>query len=167
MKVLKLKYGGKGEKVDAFGIRFYGDFNSKTQYLGIINEIFSDPDESPMTKNKRITLWFMLKEIHRYNDLSDYLDMLRGILRKEGYEVVLSSIDHLVDTTSPEYARKPESKFPAARRMHGYNAGSGFSITAEKASAQSEFSMKEIETIQGLVIKFGQTVYGRSLKRLI
>jgi hypothetical protein len=167
MKVLKMKYGRSGEKVDAFGIRFYADFASQTQCLGIINEIYPDPDVPPLTKNRRITLWFMLEEIRRYNDLSDYLDMLRSILRKEGFEIVISSIDNLVDTTSPVYTRKPESKFPASRRIHGYNAASGFSVTAEKTDAEPKFSIKEIETIQELAIKFGQTVYGRSLKKLI
>ncbi len=74
-----------GEKVEAFGIRFYGYFDSKIEHLGSISEIFSDPDVSPIIQYKRITLWFTLEKIRSYNEVSDLLNGLMVILKKEGY----------------------------------------------------------------------------------
>ena len=156
-----------GEKVDAFGIRFYGDFESKIEHLGSFSEILSDPDLPPITKHKRITFWFTLENIRTYSKVSSHLSELTSILRKEGYAIMISSLDGLVDTTSPEYANKPESNFPVIDRMHGCNAASGFSITAEKTDAKPKFSLKEIEAIQELTAKFGKIVYGRALKKVM
>ena len=167
MKVLKLNFGMTGKKVDAFGMRFYGDIDSKLGLIGSISEMVFDPDVSHMMKYKRITLWFNLEKIQPYKEISDLLDNLKIMLRKEGYSIIISSIDGLVDTTLPEYANKPESGFPPPDRMHGYNAASSFSVTAEKKDTKSKFSQEEIETIQVLAIKYGRTVYGRSLKRIM
>jgi hypothetical protein len=167
MKVLKTKFGMSGEKVDSFGIRFYGDIDNTAKHLGHIGEMFSDPDMSPMIKHQRITLWFTFEKIRPYERGSNLLGELINRLRKEGHTIIVSSIDELVDTTLPEYEGTPESTFPAADRMHGYNATGGFSVTAEKENTEAKFSLKEIETIRELAIKFGRIVFGRSLKRLI
>jgi hypothetical protein len=166
MKILKIRFGASGEKVDAFGIRFYGNLDRKSEHLGSISEIFADPDTTPMVKNKRITLWFALEKIRPYEKVSDLLGVLLTRLKKEGYEIVISSFDELVDTSSPEFADKPESKFPASDRMHGYNATRGFSVTAEKNDAGSKFSLEEIEAIEDLASKFGRIVYGQSLSKV-
>jgi len=155
-----------GEQVDAFGIRFYGDFEGKIERVGTLSEIISDPDLPPLTKHKRITFWFTLEKIRTYSRVSSYLRELTYILKKEGYAIMVSSLDGLVDTTSPEYADKPESNFPASDRMHGCNAANGFSVTAEKADNKAKFSIKEIEAIQELIARFGQVVYGRPLKKV-
>ena len=102
MNVLKIKFGMSGEKVDAFGIRFYGYFDSKIEHLGSISKIFSDPDVSPIIQYKRITLWFTLENIRSYNEVSDLLNGLMVILKKEGYAIVISSLDKLFDATSLE-----------------------------------------------------------------
>lgn len=166
MKVLKMKFGMSGEKVNAFGIRFYGDIDNEVKHLGSISEILSDPDVSDMIKHKRITLWFTLENIYPYGEVLNLIGELKAGLREEEYEIMVSSLDDLVDTTSLEYASKPESRFPASDRMHGYNATSGFSVTAEKTDAESKFSIEEIETIQELAVKFGRLVYGRFLKKV-
>jgi hypothetical protein len=166
MKVLKIKFGMSGEKVDAFGIRFYGNIDSEVKHLCSIGEMFSDPDISPLIKDKRITLWFTFEKIRPYNKVSNLLSELTARLREEGYTIMISSLDELVDTTSLEYNGKPESRFPASERMHGHNATGGFSVTAEKTDAKLKFSMEEIETIQELAINFGRIVYGRSLKKV-
>ncbi|MDD5169271.1 MAG: hypothetical protein PHN75_10670 [Syntrophales bacterium] len=167
MRVLKMKYGNNGEKVDAFGIRFYGDIDSKLGPIGSVNEMLTDPDLPPVIKNKRITLWFTLEKIHPYKKLSHLLDELKNLLMGNGYVIIISSMDELVDTTSPQFAGRPESKFPVSDKMHGYNAASGFSVTAEKNEATSEYSLEEIERIQKSAVHIGLIVYGRSLKRLI
>jgi len=95
------------------------------------------------------------------------LDALKLQLRKEGYTIIVSALDELVDTTLPEYANRPESSFPPPDRMHCYNAASSFSVTAEKKDNLSKYSLEEIETLQVMAIKFGVTVYGRSLKRIL
>ena len=164
MRLLKIKFGRSGEKVDAFGLRFYGDFDSRIEHRGSFSEIITDPDFPPMTKNKRVTLWFIFEKIRPYNHVSGFLGELTSLLRKEGYVVVVSSIDGLVDTTSLDYEKKPERSFPNPNRMHGCNAANGFSITTEKAEAESKFSQKELVLIQDLAINFARTVYGRSLK---
>lgn len=164
MKLLKIKFGITSERADAFGIRFYGDFESKLEYRGSFSEILADPDFTQLTKNKRITLWFIFEKIRPYNRVSDLLTELASMLMKEEYLIIVSSIDGLVDTTSLEYANKPESSFPDSGRMHGCNAANGFSITAEKTDVKLEFSQHEIEAIEKLAIKFGRTVYSRSLK---
>ncbi|PKN96178.1 MAG: hypothetical protein CVU43_22045 [Chloroflexi bacterium HGW-Chloroflexi-5] len=164
MKLLKIKFGLSGENVDAFGIRFYGEFDSRIEHRGSFSEILTDPDSPPMTKNKRVTLWFIFEKIRPYNRVSTLLGELMSLLKKEGYMVMVSSIDGLVDTTSLDYAKQPESSFPNPNRMHGFNAANGFSITIEKTDAELKFSQREIVVIQDLAIKFGQTVYGRSLK---
>jgi hypothetical protein len=166
MKVLKMKFGMSGAQVDAFGIRFYGNIDRKLEHLGTISEMLFDPDLPPMVRHKRITLWFTLARIRPYDKVSDLLGRLVIMLRKDGYEIIISSIDELVDTTSPEYARKPESQFPAPDRMHGYNAARGFSITAEKNDAKSKFTLEEIEIIQEAAVKFARTVYGQSLTKV-
>ena len=165
MKVLKIKFGTSGDKADAFGIRFYGDMDNRAKNLGRMGEMFSDPDIPLMIKNKRITLWFTFEKIRPYGKISNLLGELMARFKKEKYTILTSSIDELVDTQSPDYEGTPESKFPAADRMHGYNAGGGFSVTAEKTDAQSKFSIEEIETVQELAVIFGRKVYGRSLKR--
>jgi len=166
MRVLKLKYGTSGEKVDAFGIRFYGNIGKEAGRLGKISQMLSDPDMPPMIKNKRITLWFIFEKIRPCADVSSLLNELIARLRGNGYEMMISSLDDLVDTTSPEYAGKAESRFPAYERMiHGYNATCGFSVTAEKKDPKSKLSMAEIETIQKMTIEFSQMVYKRPLKK--
>lgn len=163
MRVLKMKFGANGEKVDAFGIRFYGNIDRPSEKLGTISEILSAADDLSGIRNKRITIWFMLERIRPYEKVSDLLFMLVNVLKKEGYEIVFSSVDELVDTSSPEYADKPESEFPASDRMHGYNATRGFSVTAEKGDAGAKFSVSEIKAIRDLTQSFGRIVYGRSL----
>lgn len=167
MKVLKTKFGMTGEKVDAFGIRYFGDIDSAAKHLGHIGEMFSDPDMSPMIKHQRVTLWFTFEKIRPYERGSNLLRELVARLRNGGYTIVVSSIDDLADTTTPEYEGTLERTFPSAERMHGYNATGGFSVTAEKENTQAIFSLKEIETVRALAIKFAQIVYGRSLQRLI
>ena len=168
MIVLKMKYGKDGEKVDAFGIRIYGDIDRKAGRLGKISEMLSDPNMPSTIKNKRITLWFALKKIRPCKNVSDLLSELISRLKRNGYEIMMSSLDDLIDTTSPEYAGKPESRFPAYERMiHGYNATSGFSVTTEKKDPKLKISMAEIEAIQKMAIGFGRIVYGRSLQKLI
>jgi len=167
MIVLKMKYGMNGEKVNAFGIRFYGDIDIKATHLGSISKMQADPDMPSMIENKRITLWFTLEKIRPCADVSNLLGELTARLKGNGYEIMISSLDYLVDTGSPEYADKPESSFPAYERMiHGYNATRGFSVTAEKKDPQLKISMAEIETIQKMAIEFGRMVYGRSLKNV-
>ncbi|MHB8910767.1 MAG: hypothetical protein ACYDAA_17980 [Syntrophales bacterium] len=167
MFVLKMKYGMNGEKVDAFGIRFYGDIDKDAGHLGTISQMLSDPDMPSMIKNKRVTLWFSLEKIRPCKDVSDFLSMLITRLKGYGYEIMISSLDNLVDTHSPEYSGKPESIFPAYERMiHGYNATGGFSVTAEKKDAESRISMIEIERIQKMAIEFGRLVYNRTLKKI-
>jgi len=76
---------------------------------------------------------------------------------------MMSSIDELVDTTLPEFEGKPESRFPASERMHGYNGAGGFSVAAEKPNTKSKYSITEIEIIQELVTDYGRVVYGKTL----
>jgi len=165
MKVLKMKFGTSGEKADAFGIRFYGDLDRRLEDLGSISEMHSDPEPSPAAKHKKVTLWFTLKELHPYKKVSDLLGALISILREKGYTIVVSSIDGLADTTTPEYENRPEGRFPPSDRMHLYNASNGFSVTAESSSAASKFSMAEIESIQKAAVRFSRIVYGRVLER--
>ena len=165
MKVLKMKFGKSGEKVDAHGVRLFGDFDSNAGHLGSISEMISDPDVSPMIKNKRVTLWFIFQKVRAYKNAANLLAQLTDILKKEGYTIIVSSLDELVDTTLPEYKGKPESRFPASDRIHGYNAAGGFSVTAEKTDAKSKFSIEEIETVEELAQKFGFNVYGRPLNK--
>jgi hypothetical protein len=167
MKVMKIKFGTSGDKIDAFGIRFYGDVDSEGKQLGRISEMFSDSDAPFMIKNKRITLWFTFEKIRSYENASNFLDELVAGLREKGYEIIFSSIDDLVDTTSFEYQGRPESGFPDSERIHGYNATGGFSVTAEKRDNKSKFFLEEIEAIQKLARKFGRIVYGKSLKKSI
>ena len=167
MKVLKIKFGTSGERVDAFGLRFYGDIDSKMIRLGHIAEMFSDPDMAPITQHRRITIWFTFKKIRSYDKVANLLNEIMTRLKGQGYSTLMSSIDELTDTTLPEYEGKPESKFPASERMHGYNAARGFSVTSEKTDITCKFSTKEIETIQELVIEFSRTVYGRTLNKLM
>ncbi|MBN1664003.1 MAG: hypothetical protein JW943_10425 [Deltaproteobacteria bacterium] len=166
MKVLKMKYGATGAQVDSFGMRFYGNFDSKIESLGSINEIFSDSEEPPVTKNKRVTIWYTLERIRPYGKVSGLLDEIVTMLKNEGYVVIHSSLDELADTTSPEYTGKTESRFAAPERMHIYNAAGGFSVTAEKADSKSKFTLAEIEMIRDRAIKFGRLVYGRTLKKV-
>ena len=167
MKVLKLNFGKRGKKVDAFGMRFYGDIDSEVGIIGSISEMVFDPDVPPMIQRKRITLWFNLEKLRPYKEISDLLDTLKLQLRREGYTIIVSALDELVDTTLPEYANRPESGFPPPDRMHCYNAASSFSVTAEKNDNLPKYSLEEIETLQVMAIKFGVTVYGRSLKRIL
>jgi len=164
MQVLKFKFGHGGDRVDAFGLRFFGNFDSRTANGGTFSEILSDPDVAPMTTHPRVTLWFMFEKIRPYDNVSRMLDQLSAILKKKGYAIKNSSIDGLVDTTSAEYENKPERRFPASRRMHGCNAAAGFSVTAEKPDAKLKFSSKEIAMVKDLAVKLGQAIYGRSLK---
>lgn len=163
MKVLKIKFGATGNKDDAYGIRFYGDFDGDGEKLGRISETFSDPDVPAMIGNKRISLWFTFEKVRSYERVSHFLDDLVNRLKEEGYEVVFSSIDDLVDTTLSEYTGKPESKFPPSQRIHDYNASGGFTVTSEKKDVGAKFSGKEIEAIQALAQKFGLIVYNKNL----
>ena len=167
MKIMKIKFGKSGDKVDAFGIRFYGDIDDAGKQLGRVSEIFSDSTDAGIIKNKRITLWFTFAKIHSYEKASKLLDDLVAGLRTEGYEIIFSSIDDLVDTTSLEYQGTPEGSFPNSQRIHGYNAAGGFSATAEKKDDKLRFSFGEIETIQEFAKKFGKMAYGRYLMKSI
>lgn len=145
-------------------MRFYGEIDHDGKQLGRLGEIFSDANPSPM--NKRVTLWFTFGKIRSYDKVSALLDDLVAGLRLEGYEIVFSSIDDLVDTsTSPEFYNTPESKFPDSLRIHGCNAAGGFSVTAEKKENRSQFSVHEIKTIQNISIKSGMIIYGKALPR--
>ncbi|MBN1613368.1 MAG: hypothetical protein JW950_02760 [Deltaproteobacteria bacterium] len=166
MRLLKMNYGMSGKDVDAFGMRFYGELDKKVEHLGSISEMISDPDVPPMVKNKRVTLWFTLEKIRPYKRISDLLGDLMSMIVSQGYTIVVSSIDELVDTTSPQYKGKPESGFPPSDRMHGYNAASAFSITAEKTGEKATYTLAEIEEIQQLAVQFGRTVYGRFLPKV-
>jgi hypothetical protein len=163
MQILKFKFGANGEGVDAFGIRFFGDFDGRMGQGGTFSEIFSDPDNPPLTTNQRVTMWFMFEKVRPYDRISRRLDQLSAGLIKRGYAIKISSLDGLVDTTSPEYADKPERHFRASCKMHGCNAATGFSVTAEKTDAKLKFSSKEIEAIKELAINLGHGIYGKSL----
>ena len=165
MKVLKIKYGASGDKVDAYGIRFYGDVDTGGKKIGRISEMFSDTDLPYTVNNKRITLWFNFERIHSYEEASGFLDELLASLRGEGYEIIFSFLDDLVDTTSYEYEGTPESQFPDSNRIHGYNATGGFSVTAEKADDKTAFSFEEVEAIRKLAKKVSRIVYGKSLMK--
>ncbi|MHB8828929.1 MAG: hypothetical protein ACYC6Q_05295 [Syntrophales bacterium] len=167
MKIMKIKFGKSGDNVDAFGMRFYGDIDDEGRQLGRVSEIFSDSDGAGNIKNKRITLWFTFEKIRSYEKASNLLDDLVAGLRKEGYEIIFSSIDDLVDTNSLEYRGTPESCFPASRRIHGYNAAGGFSASAEKRDSKKGFMLEEIEAIQTFAKKFGRIAYGKSLMKSI
>ncbi|HOE22072.1 MAG TPA: hypothetical protein PLE15_06605 [Smithellaceae bacterium] len=164
MQVLKFKFGASGDRVDAFGIRFFGDFDGRVGHGGTFSEILTDPDIPPMTTHQRVTLWFMFEKIRPYDKVARMLDHLTEGLKKRGYTIKLSSLDGLVDTTSPEYDSKPERRFPASRRMHGCNAATGFSVTAEKTDAKLKFSSKEISSVKEVAVQLGQEIYGRPLK---
>jgi len=165
MKVLKMKFGMSGEKVDAMGIRFYGKIDRELEHLGSISEMLSDPDVSPMIKNKRVTLWFTLEQIRPYNQVLNLLGELIAMLKREKCTIINSSIDGLVD--APEYTKKLEGKFAVNGILRGYNAAGGFSVTAEKNDSNLKFSLEEVEKIKNLSTEFGQIVYCCSLKRLI
>lgn len=166
MQVLKFKFGASGERVDAFGIRFFGDFDGRVEHGGTSSEILIDPDVPPMTTHQRVTLWFMFEKIRPYDKVSRMLDHLSAGLKNRGYTIKISSFDGLVDTTSPEYDNKPERRFPASRRMHGCNAATGFSVTAEKTDGKLKFSSKEIFSIKEVAVQLGQEIYGRPLKMI-
>lgn len=165
MKVLKIKFGMSGEKIDAYGMRFYGDIDRKAYQFGYISEIISDSDAAPLTNNKRVTLWYIFENLRPYNRVLNYINDLTTVLKKIGYTITVSSLDELVDTTLPEYEGRPEGRFPVFDRMLGYNAARGFSITAENVDAKQEFSIAEIEKIMEFASKSGHAVYGRTLKR--
>lgn len=146
MIVLKIKYGENGDKVDAFGIRFYGDMDKKAKSLGKISDIQSDTDTPSVMKNRRITLWFAFQSIRPCKDVSNLLNALILKLKENGYETLISSLDDLIDTTAPEYAGTPESRFPPYERMiHGYNATNGFSVTAEKDDANRRYQLLKLK----------------------
>jgi|GEM_PF-3511874 len=84
MQVLKFKFGHGGDRVDAFGLRFFGNFDSRTANGGTFSEILSDPDVAPMTTHPRVTLWFMFEKIRPYDNVSRMLDQLSAILKKKG-----------------------------------------------------------------------------------
>ncbi|MDD3250674.1 MAG: hypothetical protein PHF23_09980, partial [Smithellaceae bacterium] len=126
----------------------------------------TDPDAPPMTTHQRVTLWFMFEKIRPYDKVSRMLDHLSAGLKNRGYTIKISSFDGLVDTTSPEYDNKPERRFPASRRMHGCNAATGFSVTAEKTDGKLKFSSKEIFSIKEVAVQLGQEIYGRPLKMI-
>jgi hypothetical protein len=165
MKVMKIKFGESGERVDAFGVRFYGDIDGDGRRFGRVSEIFPGQEPLSSIKNKRITIWFTFMEIRSYENVSAFLDRLVAKLRSAGYEIIFSSIDDLVDTTSAEYEGLRESMFPESMRIHGYNGAGGFSATAEKSDGKSAFSMKEIEMMQSMASQFGEFVYGRHLEK--
>jgi len=167
MKVLKIKFGANGKKVDAFGIRFYGDIDSNAKQLGSIREIIPDPVMTPKVQNQRITIWYTFKKIRSFETISLSLIDLTDRLMGKNYMTMISSIDEIVDTTWPKYKGKPESKFPISERIHGYNAARGFSATVVKANTEAKYSMKEIEAIQELVKDFSRTVYGSSQNTLM
>lgn len=167
MKVLKMKFGMSGDKADAFGIRFYGNFDKQLEGLGSVSDMLYNTETPPFAERKRITLWITMEKIRPYEKVSDLLGMLANIIKREGYEVLISSIDELADTTTLEYQNKPEQDFPTSDRMHGFNAARGFSVTAEKNEASADFSLADIETITRLSTAFGRTVFGRELKKTI
>jgi hypothetical protein len=163
MKLLKMKFGTIGDNVDAHGIKFFGDFETEAHHFGKISEMLSSHENAPIAENKRVTLWFTFKKIHAYKSVEQMLDKLIIGLRTEGYTATVSSVEDLVDTTSPEYEGRPESKFPLSDRMHGYNAACGFSVTAVKKGGGAKFSVKEIKSIQKLAMDRAEKIYGRKL----
>jgi hypothetical protein len=163
MKIMKIKFGTGGEKTDAFGIRFYGDIDHGAKQLGHVSEMFSDPDSPALIKNKRITLWYTFEKIRPYQKVSHFLDKLLEKLRKEGYEIVFSSIDDLVETSLFDYQGKSTNNCLDSERTHGYNASGGFSVTAEKNDGKLVFFLEEIETILRLAKGTSRTVFGISL----
>jgi hypothetical protein len=166
MKVMKIKFGKSGDTVDAFGMRLYGEFDGEGAKVGRVSEMFSDSDAPGVIKNKRITIWFTFEKIRPYEKASSLLDSLVDGLRAEHYDIVFSSIDDLVDTTSLDYQGKPEGRFPVSQRIHGYNATGGFSATAEKKGGETAFSYEEIVSMLEFIKKFGQIVFGKSLAKL-
>lgn len=166
MKVMKIRFGKSGANVDGFGIRLYGDVDGDCAKLGSVSEIFSDTEPSHAIKSKRITVWFTFEKIRPYQGVSHFLDDVVQALKNDGYEIIYSSVDDLVDTSSPEYQGRPESLFPHSQRIHGYNAAGGFSVTAEKSVSTSIlFSYAEIEGILAILQKTGRIIYGKVLKK--
>jgi hypothetical protein len=49
MQVFKIKFGLNEDKGDSFGIRFFGDIDSRVNHFGSINEMFPGPDQVPIT----------------------------------------------------------------------------------------------------------------------
>ena len=166
MKVLKMRFGtAGGERVDAFGIRVYGDIDKKLETLRSISDMMSDADASAAVRHRKVTLWFTLQALRPYKKVSDLLDALTALLKERGYTIVVSSVDGLADTTTPEYRDRPEGKFPPSDRMHLYNASSGFSVTAEKTDPGLKYSPAEVEAVQKAALRFSRIVYGRTLEK--
>lgn len=159
-----MKFGEPGDNVDAFGIRFYGDFDGKVGEDGSFSEIISDPDTDPITEHQRITLWFMFEKVRPYDQVSDFIRQLSDTLNKKGYATKVSSVDGLVDTTSQDYFHKPERNYPASYRMHRCNAANGFSVTTERTDAKLKFNVSEVVSIAETAVRLGHIIYGKNLK---
>ncbi|MEN6320314.1 MAG: hypothetical protein ABFD82_16375 [Syntrophaceae bacterium] len=166
MEVLKVNIGMSEKKIDAHGIRFFGNIDGKAKHQTGISELIQDPDVSPMIKHKRVTLWYMFENIRPYIEVSDMINDISVRLRQREYTIIPSSLDDLVDTTADEYKGRPESKFPVPYKKRGYNAARGFSVTAEKIDGKQKFSLSEIETIKELSVKIGHMIYGRNLDKV-
>jgi len=166
MDVLKVNFGMSEQKIDAHGIRFFGNIDGKAKHQTGISEFIADPDVSPMIKNKMVTLWYMFEKIRPYIEVSDMINDISVRLRQREYTIIASSLDDLVDTTTDEYKGRPESKFPVPYKKRGYNAARGFSVTAEKINGKPHFSHSEIEAIKELSVKIGYMIYGRNLDKV-
>ncbi len=164
MQLLKMKFGMSGENRDAQGLRFFGDIDGRAMHLGIISEMFPEPEETPMIKHRRCTLWFNFQRLLAYEMAADYLSRLAELLRKKDYRIVISSLDDLVDDPSLEDEEGTAHEFSATDGTQIYNAAGGFSVTAEKIDESLKFSMGEIEAIRDLAVNFGRIIYGRMLE---
>ncbi len=164
MKVFKMKFGESGDNVNAFGIRFYGEFDSKVGQDGSFSEIIYDPDTPSFTEHQRITLWFIFAKIRPYEQVSDFIRQLADTLQKKSYATKTSSVDGLVDTRSKDYINKPERNFPASYRMHRCNAATGFSVTAERTDDTLKFTLTEVVSIAETAVRLGRAIYGKNLK---
>ena len=163
MKVFKIKFGKSGEKADAFGIRFLGDFDGKMGQNGSFSEIISPPDSAPLITHQRITIWFTFERIRPYDTVSGFVRELSELLKEKDYIIKYSFIDGLFNTTLLDDANPPEG-FSDPRDPG--NAATGFSVTAEKHSAKLKFTVNEIVSVSEAAAKLSRTIYGRNLERV-
>jgi len=163
MKVFKIKFGKSGEKADAFGIRFLGDFEGKVGRNGSFSEIIPAADSAPMIMHQRITIWFTFERVRPFDTVSGFVRQLTELLKEKDYIVKYSFIDGLFNTTVMNDPNPTEGL--SDQKVPG-NAAAGFSVTAEKQSAKLKFTANEIVSVGEAAAKLGLKIYGRKLERV-
>jgi hypothetical protein len=150
------------EQVDTHQVRLCGNIPRDVTLSNRLN-VAHRSQELDTVQHRRLTILFTVKKPRPYHVMSRFLDVLLAKLERNGFSILFSSLDGLVNIS--EYTRysgteRYDSIVSAIDKLRGFNAAGGFSVTAEMSNGSIRFTASEVNAVKSIIREMDILVYG-------